>query len=161
MTSAGSESSFPTSSESAISVWSSTSISSFRTSEMSTSTSSPGTGPDGPSQYPSAEPTSSLSQGYSSSASAGQNASTSTTTSTPVPTGGSGSTVSSHAPHHVIYSDYWLQSMPDVSLLVDFNRFILAFWMSERGAVDNAQMWEWMDPASRQKVCSIWTIESS
>jgi hypothetical protein len=42
--------------------------------------------------------------------------------------------------------------MPDVSLLVDFNRFILAFWMSERGAVDNAQMWEWMDADSRQKV---------
>jgi hypothetical protein len=42
--------------------------------------------------------------------------------------------------------------MPDVSLLAHFNRFILAFWMSERGAVDNAQMWEWMDDGSRQKV---------
>lgn len=42
--------------------------------------------------------------------------------------------------------------MPDPSLLVDFNRFILAFWMSERGAVDNAQMWEWMDAGDREKV---------
>ena len=160
---AGSESSFPTSAESAISVWTSTSTSSFRLSEMSTSTStstsSPGTGSQ--SQYPSAGPTSSLSLGYSSSAFAGQNASTSTITSTPVPTGGTGSTVNWNAPHHVVYSDYWLQSMPDVSLLVDFNRFILAFWMSERGAVDNAQMWEWMDPTARQKVCPLcgWRIE--
>jgi hypothetical protein len=42
--------------------------------------------------------------------------------------------------------------MPDASLLVNFNRFILAFWMAERGAVDNAQMWEWMDAGERQKV---------
>lgn len=56
------------------------------------------------------------------------------------------------APHYVVYSDYWLHTMPDVSVLTEFNRFILAFWMSDRGAVDNAQMWEWMDAATRQQV---------
>jgi chitinase len=42
--------------------------------------------------------------------------------------------------------------MPEASQLTDFNRFILAFWMSERGAVDNAQMWEWMSASDRQEV---------
>jgi hypothetical protein len=45
--------------------------------------------------------------------------------------------------------------MPAAALLTDFNRFILAFWMSERGAVDNAQMWEWMSAGDRQKVSHI------
>jgi hypothetical protein len=84
----------------------------------------------------------------------GQNSSTTSTSksSAPVPTGGGGSSGNWHAPHYVIYSDYWLHQMPDASDLTNFNRFILAFWMSERGAVDNAQMWEWMDAGSRQKV---------
>jgi hypothetical protein len=66
--------------------------------------------------------------------------------------GGSGSTGNWNAPHHVVYSDYWLHTMPEASQLTDFNRFILAFWMSERGAVDNAQMWEWMSASDRQEV---------
>lgn len=30
----------------------------------------------------------------------------------------------------------WLFSMPDVSTLKAFNRFVLAFWMSDQGPVD-------------------------
>ncbi|KAI9632985.1 glycoside hydrolase superfamily [Dioszegia hungarica] len=56
------------------------------------------------------------------------------------------------APHYVIYSDYWLFSMPDVSTLKAFNRFVLAFWMSDQGPVDNAQMWVWMPQADRRRV---------
>lgn len=51
-----------------------------------------------------------------------------------------------------MYSYYQLDGMPDVSLLSQFNRFIFAFWMSERGAVDGAQQWASYDPATRQSV---------
>jgi hypothetical protein len=71
---------------------------------------------------------------------------------------GNGSPGNWGAPHYVIYSDYWLHSMPDVSLLTEFNRFILAFWMSDRGAVDNAQMWEWLDATTRQQVSSTFQL---
>lgn len=73
------------------------------------------------------------------------------TTRTVPDSSGNGSPGHWGAPHYVVYSDYWLHTMPDVSDLTDFNRFILAFWMSDRGAVDNAQMWEWTDTATRQK----------
>lgn len=56
------------------------------------------------------------------------------------------------APHYVIYTDYGEMNIPDASELTEFNRFILAFWMSDRGAVDMAQVWEWMDAGARKKV---------
>lgn len=65
---------------------------------------------------------------------------------------GGGSPGNWQAPHYVIYTDYGEMNIPDVSELKDFNRFILAFWLSDRGAVDMAQVWEWMDAGARQKV---------
>ncbi|WVF68575.1 hypothetical protein IAT40_003344 [Kwoniella sp. CBS 6097] len=56
------------------------------------------------------------------------------------------------APHYVIYADKWLYNMPSVSDLSSYNRFILAFWMSNQGAVDNAQFWEWLDASTRAQV---------
>ncbi len=38
--------------------------------------------------------------------------------------------------NQVIYADEWLNTMPSVSDLEGYNRFILAFWMSTSGAVD-------------------------
>nr|XP_019043356.1 hypothetical protein I302_07931 [Kwoniella bestiolae CBS 10118]OCF22286.1 hypothetical protein I302_07931 [Kwoniella bestiolae CBS 10118] len=67
-------------------------------------------------------------------------------------TTGSPSSSYSSAPHYVIYSDYWLFEMPSVDVLSNFNRFILAFWMTDRGAVDNAQFWEQLDSTTRQQV---------
>jgi hypothetical protein len=46
----------------------------------------------------------------------------------------------------------WLSSMPAASDLSSYNRFILAFWMAQRGAVDNAQAWEQFDADYRQQV---------
>ena len=48
----------------------------------------------------------------------------------------SGPTGTFSAPHYVIYADEWLNSMPSVSDLGSYNRFILAFWMTNQGAVD-------------------------
>ncbi|WVQ96121.1 hypothetical protein IAU59_003223 [Kwoniella sp. CBS 9459] len=56
------------------------------------------------------------------------------------------------APHYVIYADEWLYDMPSVSDLASYNRFILAFWMSNQGAVDDAQFWEWLDASTRAQV---------
>lgn len=42
--------------------------------------------------------------------------------------------------------------MPSVSDLRDFNRFILAFWMSNSGPVDNAQAWAWFSADYRKQV---------
>lgn len=56
------------------------------------------------------------------------------------------------APHHVIYADRWLGTMPDVSVLGDFNRFILAFWEAGTGAVDNVQAWASWDKSYRDRV---------
>ncbi|OCF46041.1 hypothetical protein I317_00129 [Kwoniella heveanensis CBS 569] len=56
------------------------------------------------------------------------------------------------APHYVVYADNWLYNMPSVSDLSSYNRFILAFWMSNQGAVDNAQFWEWLDASTRAQV---------
>jgi chitinase len=42
--------------------------------------------------------------------------------------------------------------MPSVSDLAAYNRFILAFWMSDTGAVDDAQAWEQFDADTRQQV---------
>ncbi|WWC92982.1 uncharacterized protein L201_007946 [Kwoniella dendrophila CBS 6074] len=69
-------------------------------------------------------------------------------------TTGSPSSSYSNAPHYVIYSDYWLTEMPSVDVLSNFNRFILAFWMTNTGAVDNAQFWEQLDSQTRQQVLS-------
>ncbi|WVR08219.1 hypothetical protein IAU60_005266 [Kwoniella sp. DSM 27419] len=56
------------------------------------------------------------------------------------------------APHYVIYADNWLTEMPSVSDLSSYNRFILAFWMTNQGAVDDAQFWEQLDSATRNQV---------
>ncbi|WWC73530.1 uncharacterized protein I206_107502 [Kwoniella pini CBS 10737] len=80
----------------------------------------------------------------SASASASASAATAKTTGSP-----SGSF--SSAPHYVIYSDMWLTEMPSVDVLSNFNRFILAFWMTNQGAVDNAQFWEQLDTDTRQQ----------
>lgn len=42
--------------------------------------------------------------------------------------------------------------MPAATELSSFNRFILAFWMTQPEAVDNAQAWEQFDPVYRQQV---------
>lgn len=42
--------------------------------------------------------------------------------------------------------------MPAASDLASYNRFILAFWMAQQGAVDNAQAWEQFDADYRQQV---------
>ena len=55
-------------------------------------------------------------------------------TSTPLPNLGTA--------HYVIYSDAWLTEMPYQSAVQGFNKFILAFWLSDKGAVDNAAFWE-------------------
>lgn len=46
----------------------------------------------------------------------------------------------------------WLSSMPAALDLASYNRFILAFWMAQPGAVDNAQAWEQFDADYRQQV---------
>ncbi|XAO25541.1 hypothetical protein I312_104369 [Cryptococcus bacillisporus CA1280] len=56
------------------------------------------------------------------------------------------------APHYVIYADSWLGTMPDVSELGPFNRFILAFWEASTGAVDNVQAWASWDKSYRDRV---------
>lgn len=52
------------------------------------------------------------------------------------------STGSLAAPHYVVYSDSWLVDMPHTSAVEGYNRFILAFWLSDTGAADNAALWE-------------------
>ncbi|KIY34695.1 hypothetical protein I305_02887 [Cryptococcus gattii E566] len=56
------------------------------------------------------------------------------------------------APHYVIYADSWLSTMPDVSELGYFNRFILAFWEATAGAVDDVQAWASWDTSYRNQV---------
>ncbi|WWD20162.1 hypothetical protein CI109_104638 [Kwoniella shandongensis] len=56
------------------------------------------------------------------------------------------------APHYVIYADEWLYEMPAVSDLTAYNRFILAFWMTDTGAVDDAQAWAQWDADYRAQV---------
>lgn len=56
------------------------------------------------------------------------------------------------APHYVIYADRWLSAMPDVSELSSFNRFILAFWESNGGAVDDVQAWSSWDEGYRRQI---------
>ena len=41
--------------------------------------------------------------------------------------------------------------MPSVSQIGQYNRFILAFWMSDQGAVDDAEAWEQFDAGTRQQ----------
>lgn len=71
------------------------------------------------------------------------------------------------APHWVIYADSkstsqscnqrslcadWITAMPSLTDMTHYNRFILAFWMSNAGAVDNAQAWAWFTPAYRAQI---------
>jgi hypothetical protein len=56
------------------------------------------------------------------------------------------------APHYVIYSDAWLTSMPSLAEIQGYNRFLLAFWLSDRGAVDNALFWNSLTSTERQAV---------
>jgi hypothetical protein len=42
--------------------------------------------------------------------------------------------------------------MPSVSDLGEYNRFILAFWMSSSGPVDNALAWAGFSDSDRQQV---------
>ncbi|ORX37948.1 glycoside hydrolase superfamily [Kockovaella imperatae] len=83
----------------------------------------------------------------------------STSTASPSPTGygngtsgGGGSNGKFAAPHYVIYADDWLDQMPSASDIGNYNRFILAFWMSDQGAVDDAQAWEQFSDSYRQQV---------
>ncbi|WWC65693.1 uncharacterized protein I303_108314 [Kwoniella dejecticola CBS 10117] len=107
----------------------------------------------------SGESTSSAAWGQESASSSGKHgkgsasasASASASTGTGGKTTGSPSGSFSSAPHYVIYSDMWLTEMPSVDVLSNFNRLILAFWMTNQGAVDNAQFWEQLDSNTRQK----------
>ena len=65
---------------------------------------------------------------------------------------GGGSVGNWKAPHMVIYADDWLDTMPSASDIGNYNRFILAFWMSNQGAVDDAQAWEQFSQSYRQQV---------
>ncbi|CAD6569884.1 MAG: hypothetical protein TREMPRED_005496 [Tremellales sp. Tagirdzhanova-0007] len=64
----------------------------------------------------------------------------------------SGSSGSFVAPHYVIYADNWLDSMIPAETVGSFNRFILAFWMSSEGPVDDAQAWQQFSASTRQSV---------
>lgn len=86
--------------------------------------------------------------GSATSTAAGTN-STGVTNSTGPVGGGNPST---SAPHYVIYADNWLDRMPSASELTSYNRFILAFWMTQPGPVDNAQAWTQFSPDYRQQV---------
>ncbi|OXC68759.1 hypothetical protein AYX13_02685 [Cryptococcus neoformans] len=79
---------------------------------------------------------------------------TNTTTTTAGSSSNSASTTTGgwSAPHHVIYADRWLSAMPDVSELDSFNRFILAFWESSGGAVDDVQAWSSWDEDYRRQI---------
>jgi hypothetical protein len=86
----------------------------------------------------------------SASFSKGHNQSSSTTTSasasaTSTQFNSSTGTNTFSAPHYVVYADEWLSRMPSVADLEMYNRFILAFWMSDSGAVDDARAWEQWD----------------
>lgn len=58
------------------------------------------------------------------------------------------------APHYVIYSDAWLTSMPSLSEVSGYNRFILAFWLSDIGPADNALFWSSLTSTERLAVKS-------
>jgi chitinase len=46
----------------------------------------------------------------------------------------------------------WLDSMPSVDSLAAYNRFILAFWMTNQGPVDDAQAWQQFSASYRKSV---------
>ncbi|KAJ9104118.1 hypothetical protein QFC19_004102 [Naganishia cerealis] len=73
-----------------------------------------------------------------------------TTASTSIPATGTTATLAS--PHYVIYSDAWLTSMPSLSDVAGYNRFLLAFWLSDRGAADNALFWSSLTTTERAAV---------
>ncbi|TYJ54692.1 hypothetical protein B9479_004631 [Cryptococcus floricola] len=56
------------------------------------------------------------------------------------------------APHYVIYADESLSKMPSASELSSYNRFILAFWQYDGGAVDDVQTWADFDESYRNEV---------
>ncbi|WVO13809.1 hypothetical protein L204_101432 [Cryptococcus depauperatus] len=56
------------------------------------------------------------------------------------------------APHYVVYSNRYLEKMPSVSDLGSYNRFVLAFWQVDGGAVDNVQTWASWEESYRQQV---------
>ncbi|ODO00677.1 hypothetical protein L198_03002 [Cryptococcus wingfieldii CBS 7118] len=56
------------------------------------------------------------------------------------------------APHYVIYADEYLSEMPSASELSSYNRFILAFWQYDGGAVDDVQTWADFDESYRNEV---------
>lgn len=71
------------------------------------------------------------------------------------------------APHYVVYADSelhptdhsfmlissdWLFSMPSAKTIGSYNRFVLAFWMTNRGPVDDAQAWAWFSASTRKSV---------
>lgn len=90
------------------------------------------------------------------------NGSATTTTSVALPSisaetnstsGTTSSTPGSYsAPHYVIYADNWLESMPSADTIGQYNRFILAFWMSNQGAVDDVDAWQQFDASYRQQI---------
>jgi hypothetical protein len=68
-----------------------------------------------------------------------------TASSTPSPALGSSA-------HYVIYSDAWLVDMPHTSAVQGYNKFILAFWLSDKGAADNAAFWESLSAEEQKTV---------
>lgn len=98
--------------------------------------------------------TASSTQAWTTSSSSIRHASKTSSAADAVSTGGGGNTPSGtyFAPHYVIYADEWLSQMPSASDISSYNRFILAFWMSNSGEVDNAQAWAQFDASYRQQV---------
>ncbi|KAK4689927.1 hypothetical protein P7C73_g190, partial [Tremellales sp. Uapishka_1] len=86
-----------------------------------------------------------------STATASASASDTSATSSSTANMSSGST-SFSAPHYVIYADNWLNTMPAASDLASYNRFILSFWMTNSGAVDDAQAWAGFESDTRSSV---------
>ncbi|EJD40309.1 glycoside hydrolase [Auricularia subglabra TFB-10046 SS5] len=68
----------------------------------------------------------------------------------PPPPSGGGSTSGAQ---YTVYADAWLsdQNFPTAADIDGYTAFYLAFWMSKQRA-DNAQSWESMDAATRQKL---------
>jgi chitinase len=87
--------------------------------------------------------------GSAASSSASQTSTSAVSTQT---SGGNAPSGQYSAPHYVIYADKYLSQLPSASDLSNYNRFILAFWMTESGPVDNAQAWESFDASYRQQI---------
>ncbi|RXK36071.1 hypothetical protein M231_06665 [Tremella mesenterica] len=67
-------------------------------------------------------------------------------------TNNGGGNVNFDGPRFVVYADNWLNTMPDVSALNGYNTFVLAFWLSDRGASDDAEAWEQFEEDYREKI---------